>query len=84
LQQLVETGALLSTLGTADTFVAELGNDLPAVPLSYGSQFAQLVLHGLSTGTDPGIECGSSGFGLHGRPPDQERSVLETKELFSL
>ncbi len=62
---------MLSTLGAADALVGELGNDLPAVPLSYRLQFAQLILHRLPPGTDPGIDCGASDFGFHGRPPDR-------------
>jgi transposase len=47
LQELIKARALLASLGTADAFVAELRNDVPAVPLGGPTQFPRLIFDGL-------------------------------------
>ena len=44
LEQIVEAGPLDATLGPADAFVEEGGDDLPVLPFSNSEQIAKLVL----------------------------------------
>lgn len=44
LEQVVEAGPLVATLGPADAFVEEGGDDLPVLPFGDSEQIAKLVL----------------------------------------
>ncbi len=56
LEQLVEPGAPITALGTADALVFEHGHHLPAVALGDSLQLAFLVLDGLLVGLDPDVQ----------------------------
>lgn len=83
LQQSVEAGAPITSFGTANAFVGQDGDDIPALTLGDSVEFEKLVLDGLVVRRNTSIDCHPLGQSVLRQVVDDDLMVPAIAELSS-